>query len=70
MNDVGVCIAALSTLGLLKMCFLADKVVELVGGGSVLNGATTSSFNEWLLYDSQLRVSLLLMRLHCLDTIL
>ena len=35
MNDVGVCIAALSTLGLLKMCFLADKVVELVGGGDL-----------------------------------
>ena len=27
-----------------------DKVVELVGGGSVINGATPSSFYNWKTY--------------------
>ena len=52
-----VCRTALVTLGLLNTQYMSRvmcpvtcfKVVKLVGRGSVINGATSSSFHKWLI---------------------
>ena len=38
-------ILSVTSVGSLLSCFFPDKVVKLIRGGSVINGATPSSFN-------------------------